>query len=83
MPAGCRPPAAERPIVLMWDNATCHTDAAMRALIATGHWLTVFRLPAYAPDLNPAERVWSHLKKEPGQPRATHHWPAPRWPGPA
>ncbi|WP_407690779.1 transposase [Saccharothrix syringae] len=38
-------------------------DAAMRALIATRLWLTVFRLPPYAPDLNPAEGVWSHLKR--------------------
>jgi transposase len=25
--------------------------------------LTVFRLPAYAPELNPVEGVWSHLKR--------------------
>jgi DDE superfamily endonuclease len=44
------------PVVLVWDNATSHTDTAMRALItARSGWLTVFRLPAYAPDLNPAE----------------------------
>ncbi|MER6076644.1 transposase [Streptomyces sp. NPDC001817] len=51
------------PIVLVWDNATAHTDHAMRELIATRSWLTAFRLPAYAPDLNPAEGVWAHLKK--------------------
>jgi transposase len=51
------------PIVLVWDNATAHTDHAMRELIAARSWLTVFRLPAYAPDLNPAEGVWAHLKK--------------------
>lgn len=52
------------PIVLVWDNATSHTDAAMRKLIAArSSWLTVFRLPAYAPDLNPAEGVWSCLKR--------------------
>ncbi|WUW51673.1 transposase [Streptomyces sp. NBC_01456] len=43
------------PIVLVWDNATAHTDHAMRELIATRSWLTVFRLPAYAPDLNPVD----------------------------
>ncbi|KJK58500.1 endonuclease DDE [Saccharothrix sp. ST-888] len=51
------------PIVLVWDNATAHTDRAVRELIAARSWLTVFRLPAYAPDLNPAEGVWAHLKK--------------------
>jgi putative transposase len=25
-------------------------------------WLTVIRLPAYAPELNPVEGVWAHLK---------------------
>ena len=33
------------PLVLVWDNATQHTDAAMRTLIAARSWLTVFRLP--------------------------------------
>ncbi|WP_063741259.1 transposase [Saccharothrix syringae] len=50
-------------IVLVWDNYVHHVNAAMRALIATQRWLTVFRLPPYAPDLNPAEGVWSHLKR--------------------
>jgi len=26
------------------------------------HWLVVERLPAYAPDLNPVEALWSSLK---------------------
>ncbi|MCX5233216.1 IS630 family transposase [Streptomyces sp. NBC_00233] len=51
-------------IVLVWDNATQHKDAVMRELIeARSAWLTVFRLPPYTPDLNPAEGVWAHLKK--------------------
>ena len=25
-------------------------------------WLTVIQLPAYAPDLNPAEGVWANMK---------------------
>ena len=35
----------------------------MRAFTA-GHpdWLTVIQLPAYAPDLNPVEGIWSLLK---------------------
>ncbi|MFI1178164.1 transposase [Streptomyces sp. NPDC020799] len=54
-------------IVLVWDNSTQHKDTAMRELLATREeWLTVFRLPAYAPDLNPAEGVWAHLKKSLG-----------------
>ncbi|MEY9997535.1 transposase [Streptomyces sp. V4I8] len=41
-----------------------HKDTVMRELLTDRKdWLTVFRLPAYAPDLNPAEGVWAHLKK--------------------
>jgi len=50
-------------LVLVWDNSTQHTDAAMGDLIATRAWLRVFRLPPYAPDMNPTEGVWAHLKK--------------------
>ncbi|MFC6020782.1 transposase [Plantactinospora solaniradicis] len=35
----------------------------MRSLIVVRAWLHVIRLPAYAPDLNPTEQVWSHLKR--------------------
>ncbi len=35
----------------------------MRQLTATRSWLTVFQLPAHAPELNPVEPVWSNLKK--------------------
>jgi putative transposase len=34
----------------------------MSELIAARLWLTVCQLPAYAPELNPVEAVWSHLK---------------------
>lgn len=51
------------PIVLVWDNLGGHISAAMRALIATRPWLRVYTLPSYAPELNPVESVWSHLKR--------------------
>jgi len=51
------------PIVLVWDNLPNHTSRAMRQLIAARPWLTVFQLPAYAPELNPVEAVWSNLKR--------------------
>jgi putative transposase len=54
------------PVVRVWDNYTHHVDAAMRELIAARQWLTVFRFPAYTPDLNPAEGVWAHLKNSLG-----------------
>jgi hypothetical protein len=51
------------PLVLVWDNLNAHISAAMTELIAARDWLTVFRLPPYAHELNPVEQVWSHLKR--------------------
>lgn len=51
------------PIVLIWDNLNTHTSRAMRELISARDWLTVFRLPSYASELNPVEPVWSNLKR--------------------
>lgn len=50
-------------ITLIWDNLPSHKSKAMTAWIAgQKDWLTVERLPAYAPDLNPVEMVWGNLK---------------------
>jgi hypothetical protein len=54
------------PIVLVWDNLNTHVSTAMRQMIDARDWLHVIRLPAYAPDLNPTEAVWSHLKRSIG-----------------
>ncbi|GAA3261712.1 transposase [Dactylosporangium siamense] len=36
-------------IVLVWDNLNTHVSTVMRNFIAGRDWLTVIRLPAYAP----------------------------------
>jgi len=51
------------PPVVVWDNLNTHVSAAMAGLVANRDWLTVFRLPPYAHELNPVELVWSHLKR--------------------
>ncbi len=51
------------PLVVIWDNLNTHISAAMSELIDARDWLTVFRLPPYAHELNPVELVWSHLKR--------------------
>jgi transposase len=51
------------PIVLVWDGLPGHRSVAMRTLIARRGWLRVYQLPAYAPDLNPSENVWSNLRR--------------------
>ena len=48
---------------LLWDGLPAHRSKAMRAWLATQRsWLVVEQLPAYAPDLNPVEGLWSSLK---------------------
>jgi putative transposase len=49
--------------VVVWDNLNTHVSARMRRLIAARSWLVIYQLPAYAPEFNPVEAVWSHLKK--------------------
>lgn len=51
------------PIVAVWDNLNTHTNARMRQLAAARDWLSIAQLPAYAPEFNPVEAVWSHLKR--------------------
>jgi hypothetical protein len=49
-------------VVLVRDNLNVHLSAELRDFTGAQAWLRVFRLPAYAPDLNPVEPVWSVLK---------------------
>jgi len=51
------------PIVLVWDNLNTHLAAGLRAWIDARDWLIVYQLPAYAPDLNPVEGIWSVLRR--------------------
>ncbi|MFJ8470140.1 transposase [Streptomyces swartbergensis] len=43
-------------------DQVAHWSRAMRAWVAEQDWLTLERLPAYAPELNPVELLWSSLK---------------------
>ncbi|RDI58967.1 IS630 family transposase [Nocardia pseudobrasiliensis] len=51
------------PIVVVWDNVNSHLTDGMRRFIAGHDWLSVYQLPAYAPDLNPVEGIWSLLRR--------------------
>jgi transposase len=45
------------------DGLPSHRSTAMREWLNTQRsWLVVQRLPAYAPELNPVEGLWSSLK---------------------
>ena len=50
------------PVVLVWDNPNRRKSATVRTLISTWSRLTVFCLPATAPELDPVEGVWSVMK---------------------
>jgi len=48
---------------LVWDGLPAHRSKAMAAwLHRQRSWLVVEPLPAYAPELNPVEGLWSSLK---------------------
>lgn len=50
------------PIMLLWDGGSIHQGAAVREVLTRHPRLHVERFPAYAPELNPDEQVWGHLK---------------------
>jgi transposase len=51
-------------MVLLWDGAPIHRSHTIREFLTNGaaHRLHLERLPAYAPELNPGEGLWQHLK---------------------
>lgn len=52
-----------RRIILLWDGLGAHTSRRMRQYVAGQRaWLTIERLPAYAPELNPVEPLWGNVK---------------------
>ena len=48
------------PLVVVWDGLNTHVSHAMADLAGARDWLTVFRLPPYAHELNPVESVWTY-----------------------
>jgi transposase len=54
---------AQRPVYLIVDGHPTNRAAAVKRIVrATEGRLRLFCLPAYSPELNPNELVWSHLK---------------------
>lgn len=49
--------------VLVWNNLNVHKDRRLRQFIDTHDWIPCYFLPAYAPDLNPVEDIWSLLRR--------------------
>jgi transposase len=51
-------------MVIIWDGAPIHRSRPIREFLTKGasQRLHLERLPAYAPELNPDEGLWQHLK---------------------
>lgn len=50
-------------MLIIWDGAPIHRSRLVREYVeSTDGRMTVERLPAYAPELNPVEYMWGHLK---------------------
>lgn len=49
-------------VIIVWDRWNGHRGPDVRAVLAAHPRLQVESLPAYAPELNPVEHLWSQLK---------------------
>ena len=52
-------------LLVIWDGSPIHRRAEVKAFLAdqAGNKIHLEALPPYAPDLNPVEWLWKHLKK--------------------
>jgi transposase len=49
-------------LIVVWDRGPIHRGPAIRQLLAAYPRLEIEELPGYAPELNPVEQLWNHLK---------------------
>jgi transposase len=51
-------------LLVIWDGAAIHRSQFVKAVLtASAGRLWLEKLPAYAPELNPVEYLWAHLKE--------------------
>lgn len=51
-------------LLVIWDGAAIHRSQLVKAALrASAGRLWLEKLPAYAPELNPVEYLWAHLKE--------------------
>ena len=61
---------------LLWDGLSSHRSTAMRNWLNTQRsWLVVERLPAYAPELDPVEELWSTSRPSSRPTSVARPWP--------
>lgn len=51
-------------VLVIWDGASIHRSEAVKRFLEDGAAgrIRLEQLPGYAPDLNPDEGIWKHLK---------------------
>lgn len=49
-------------VIVVWDRWSGHRGPAIRTVLAHNPRLELVDLPAYAPELNPVEHLWTDLK---------------------
>ena len=49
-------------VIVVWDGGSNHQGEPIRQLLRRHSRLSLERLPAYAPQLNPVEALWAYLK---------------------
>jgi transposase len=51
-------------LLVIWDGSPIHRSNEVKSFLANGgaKFVHLEKMPAYAPDLNPDEGVWHHLK---------------------
>ena len=52
-------------LLIVWDGAPIHRSKAIRQFLREGAaaWIHLERFPGYAPELDPKEGIWRHLKR--------------------
>lgn len=53
----------DKPILLLWDRATWHRGAAVKAILEANPRLEVMWFPPGCPELNPQEHVWKAARE--------------------
>jgi putative transposase len=66
-------------LLVIWDGIPTHRSKVVKAYLATGaaKRIQLEQLPGNAPELNPTEWVWSHLKIVDLANTACDHLPEP------
>lgn len=53
------------PLIVIWDRLQAHRAKLVQSFVAQTRPLRAVFLPPYAPELNPVEYLWAHLKMNP------------------